>query len=126
MINWNDYLQSLCNDYAQWWNAYTLTDVVGQQRVEQKHSPLLLDFMVQTVQSGKEERSASQQVERLDVLAGLRKYAQEHVLLVGRPGSGKSTALARLLLEEAEKVRSPLNPPLERGEAESSEPPFLR
>ncbi|MBD2362506.1 HEAT repeat domain-containing protein [Anabaena minutissima FACHB-250] len=122
MINWNDYLQSLCNDYAQWWNAYTLTDVVGQQRVEQKHSPLLLDFMVQTVQSGKEEKSASQQVERLDVLAGLRKYAQEHVLLVGRPGSGKSTALARLLLEEAEK---PLPQPLPEAERGANSPPSL-
>ncbi|WP_414576388.1 HEAT repeat domain-containing protein [Anabaena sp. CCY 9402-a] len=123
MINWNDYLQSLCNDYAQWWNAYTLTDVVGQQRVEQKQSPLLLDFMVQTVQSGKEERNAEQEkVERLDVLAGLRKYAQEHVLLVGRPGSGKSTALARLLLEEAEK---PLPQPLPDAERGANSPPSL-
>ncbi|MBE9008591.1 NTPase (NACHT family), partial [Fortiea sp. LEGE XX443] len=104
MTNWNDYLDSLCNHYAQWWNAYTLTDVVGQQRVEQRRSPLLLNFMVETVQYGKEERSETpEKVERLDVLAGLRKYAKEHVLLVGRPGSGKSTALARLLLEEAEK-----------------------
>ncbi|HIK05124.1 MAG TPA: HEAT repeat domain-containing protein [Trichormus sp. M33_DOE_039] len=123
MINWNDYLHSLCNDYAQWWNTYTLTDVVGQQRIEQKHSPLLLDFMVQTVQSAQEERSASQEkVERLDVLAGLRKYAQEHVLLVGRPGSGKSTALARLLLEEAKK---PLPQPLSEAERGASSPPSL-
>ncbi|HEY9801236.1 MAG TPA: hypothetical protein V6D25_12830, partial [Leptolyngbyaceae cyanobacterium] len=106
MTDWNDYLESLGNDYAQWWNAYTLTDVVGQQRVEQKQSPLLLDFMVQTVQSAKEERSADEgKIERLDVLSGLRKYAEEHVLLVGRPGSGKSTALVRLLLEEAGRGR---------------------
>ncbi|WP_141105990.1 NACHT domain-containing protein, partial [Nodularia sp. NIES-3585] len=104
MSIWNDYLQSLCNDYAQWWNAYTLTDVVGQQRVEHKKSPLLLNFMVEMVSPTKEERSEAQaKTERLDVLGGLRKYAQEHVLLVGRPGSGKSTALVRLLLEEAEK-----------------------
>ncbi|WP_419756897.1 HEAT repeat domain-containing protein [Anabaena sp. FACHB-595] len=123
MINWNDYLESLCKDYAQWWNAYTLTDVVGQQRIEQKRSPLLLDFIVQTVQSAKEERSASQeQVERLDVLAGLRKYAQEHVLLVGRPGSGKSTALLRLLLEEAER---PLPQPLPDAERGVLAPPSL-
>ncbi|WP_413172512.1 HEAT repeat domain-containing protein [Anabaena azotica] len=106
MTQWNDYLESLCKDYAQWWNAYTLTDVVGKQRIEQKQSPLLLDFMVQTVQSAKEERNETQEkIERLDVLAGLRKYAQENVLLVGRPGSGKSTALVRLLLEEAERGR---------------------
>ena len=48
-----------------------------------------------------------EKTERLPVLAELRKYALEqleHVLLVGRPGSGKSTALARLLLEEAEQA----------------------
>jgi predicted NACHT family NTPase len=37
------------------------------------------------------------------VLQGLLKYAPEHVLLVERPGSGKSTALVRLLLNEASK-----------------------
>ncbi|WP_242044495.1 NTPase (NACHT family) [Anabaena azotica] len=104
MTDWNYYLESLGNHYAQRGKAYTLTDVVGQQRVEQKQSPLLLNFMVQTVQSAKEERSADEgKIERLDVLTGLRKYAKEQVLLVGRPGSGKSTALVRLLLEEAEK-----------------------
>lgn len=37
----------------------------------------------------------------LTSLSGIRKYAKEHVLLVGKPGSGKSTALQRLLWEEA-------------------------
>jgi HEAT repeat protein len=103
MVNWTGYLESLCNDdkYVRWWNAYTLTDVIGQQR-----SPLLLDFMVETVKPAKGEPSQAQEkTERLDVLEGLRKYAKEHVLLVGRPGSGKSTALARLLLEEAENSK---------------------
>ncbi|MBE9201205.1 MULTISPECIES: HEAT repeat domain-containing protein [unclassified Nodularia (in: cyanobacteria)] len=123
MSIWNDYLQSLRNDYAQWWNAYTLTDVVGQQRVEQKQSPLMLNFMVERVLPTKEERSETQEkTERLDVLAGLRKYAQEHVLLVGRPGSGKSTALVRLLLEEAEK---PLPQPLPETERGVNSPPSL-
>ncbi len=123
MSIWNDYLESLSNDYAQWWNAYTLTDVVGQQRVEHKRSPLMLNFMVETVLPTKEERSETQEkTERLDVLAGLRKYAQEHVLLVGRPGSGKSTALVRLLLEEAEK---PLPQPLPETERGVNSPPSL-
>ncbi|WP_339458593.1 HEAT repeat domain-containing protein [Nodularia spumigena] len=93
---------------------------MGQQRVEQNKSPRLLDFTVVVLPTKEERSEAQEKTERLDVLAGLRKYAQEHVLLVGRPGSGKSTALVRLLLEEAEKARSPLNPPLERGEAKSS------
>ncbi len=108
MDNWTGYLESLCNDdkYVRWWNAYTLTDVIGQQRVEQERSPFSLDFMVETVKPAKGEPSQAQEkTERFDVLEGLRKYAKEHVLLVGRPGSGKSTALARLLLEESQARR---------------------
>jgi predicted NACHT family NTPase len=110
MVNWHKYLESLCNTYAQWWRVYTITDVVGRKRVESEASPLLLDFglMVQTVRD-REEMCREEEVERLSVLEGLRKYASDHVLLVGRPGSGKSTALARLLLEEAQKAN--LTPP---------------
>ena len=142
MVNWSRYLKSLCNTYAQWWQVYTITDVVGQKRVEAQPSPLLFDFglMVQTVERDREERGKEEEkVERLSVLEGLRKYASEHVLLIGRPGSGKSTALVRLLLEEAERCRgareagetserTPLNPPLVRGEENSSTlaPPLIR
>jgi HEAT repeat protein len=45
-----------------------------------------------------------ERVEQWDVLAGLRNYAVEHVVLSGKPGSGKSTSLERLLWEEAEKA----------------------
>jgi Mrp family chromosome partitioning ATPase len=48
---------------------------------------------------------AQKKVERFPVLTGLRKYAlgneRQHLLLAGRPGSGKSTTLQRLLLELA-------------------------
>ncbi len=105
MVNWNPYLESIGNKYAQWWTVYTLTDVEDRQGV--KVDPPLLDLIiVETIQPDKEEASQKQEkTERLVVLEGLRKYAKDHVLLVGRPGSGKSTALARLLLEEAEKCR---------------------
>jgi HEAT repeat protein/3',5'-cyclic AMP phosphodiesterase CpdA len=120
MVDWSRYLASLCNTYAQWWQVYTLTDVVGRQRVESEPSPLLLDFglMVQTVEREKGEK---EKIERLTVLDGLRKYASEHVLLVGRPGSGKSTALVRLVLEEAEKNLTP-QPPSLRGKGEQVSP----
>ena len=105
MIDWKPYLEALCNQYAQWWKVYTLTDVVGRQRVEAE-SPPLLEFVVEMVQPAKEQPGEAQQkTERLGVLEGLRKYAADHVLLVGRPGSGKSTALARLLLEQAQASR---------------------
>ncbi len=98
MVNFNPYLQSIANTYAQWWKYYTITDVVGQPDDRQKQLPLF-DFglMVEKVKQEKEEKT-----ERLTVIEGLRKYAVNHVLLIGRPGSGKSTALIRLLLEKTQ------------------------
>ncbi|MDY7005756.1 MAG: HEAT repeat domain-containing protein [Cyanobacteriota bacterium] len=113
---WIPYLESVCRDYAKWWEVYTLTDVRGKKSLQQQQhiSPLLdLGLMVQTVESEEKQRERQEEkIERLTVLEGLRKYAPNHVLLVGRPGSGKSTALARLLLEEAEKLRSSIGLPL--------------
>ena len=138
-LNPESYLRSLCETYAQWWNCYTLTDVLGKKQDEEKmgsasgvlRSPLF-DFglMVETVKKKKESKEEilegkknkesreeilerkknreekSEKRERLTVLDGLRKYANNHVLLVGRPGSGKSTALMRWLLEEAQNYLS--------------------
>src|SRR4028119_2305099 len=121
MVNWSQYLESLCTTYAKWWQAYTITDVVGQKRVEAEPSPLLFDFglMVQTVERDRDERGKGEEkAERLSVLEGLRKYASEHVLLVGRPGSGKSTALLRLVLAEAEKANLTPQPPSLAGKGE--------
>ncbi|MDY6899014.1 MAG: NTPase (NACHT family), partial [Cyanobacteriota bacterium] len=104
MINFNPYLQSIRETYAQWWDCYTITDVVGKKRGEEKsldnlRSQHLFDLTVEKVKQHEEDKT-----ERLTVLAGLLKYANDHVLLIGRPGSGKSTALLRLLLETAEAV----------------------
>ena len=61
--------------------------------------------MVQTVQPRQADGVPSQEKnERLPVLEGIRKYAGNHVLLIGRPGSGKSTALVRLLLKEVKAL----------------------
>ncbi|MEL6165030.1 MAG: NACHT domain-containing protein [Cyanobacteria bacterium J06628_3] len=103
MVNFNPYLKSIRETYAQWWDCYTITDVVGKKRGEKKsrdnwRSPFFdFNLTVEKVKQQKEEET-----ERLTVLAGLLKYANDHVLLIGRPGSGKSTALLRLLLESAQ------------------------
>ncbi|HAG80547.1 MAG TPA: NTPase (NACHT family) [Cyanobacteria bacterium UBA12227] len=110
-IDFQPYLRSIATTYKMWWQLYTLTDTEGKQQQIKESAPTF-DFglMVQTVQKREREQSQEgkqeqEKVERFSVLDGLRKYAlgeePEHVLLVGRPGSGKSTALARLLLEEA-------------------------
>jgi predicted NACHT family NTPase len=93
------YLKAIATTYEKWWQLYALTDAEGKQPL--KDAPPIFDFglMVQTVNEKRQQQE--EKVERFSVLEGIRKYADNHVLLVGRPGSGKSTALARLLLEEA-------------------------
>jgi HEAT repeat protein len=120
-ICFDGYLRSLVSAYQQWWRLYTLTDATGResQQVERDRiASAFFDFglMVQTVdkekvesQKEKGEEEKKEKIERLPVLEGICKYAADHVLLVGRPGSGKSTALARLLLQEAENALSDLN-----------------
>ncbi|BAZ09660.1 peptidase C14 caspase catalytic subunit p20 [Calothrix sp. NIES-4071] len=103
MINWTPYLESICDKYAQWWETYTLTDVVGEKHDAKAGKFSLLDFRIVTFEPEKEKpEEKNEKKEELNVLEGLRRYAAEHVLLIGRPGSGKSTALERLLLEMAE------------------------
>ena len=110
MIDWTPYLKSISDSekYAQWETFYTLTDVEGKTRPS-KTAPLM-DLQVQTIekepQNPQERPERPEKPERFTVLDGLRKYATNHVLLKGRPGSGKSTALARLLLEESVGAQS--------------------
>ena len=115
------YLESICSDekYLGWQDFYTPTDALPlhRQRIEKKQPPrrVNLSLRVQTILSPEEkaekEKAEKEKVERLEVLAGLRKYADNHLLLVGKPGSGKSTALERLLWEEAENARQKQTPP---------------
>jgi len=117
------YLMSVVKAYQKWEKQYTLTDVTGRSLQEkaivsrdvadEEPSFDYFDFglMVQTVsedkekgEGEKEKGEVEEKIERLPVLEGICKYAADHVLLVGRPGSGKSTALARLLLQEAESA----------------------
>ncbi|HEY9834320.1 MAG TPA: trypsin-like peptidase domain-containing protein, partial [Stenomitos sp.] len=108
-IDFQPYLNAIATTYEKWWQLYTLTDAQGKQRQSQESAPMF-DFglMVQTVKKEEQEQRQEEKVERFSVLEGLRKYADQQVLLVGRPGSGKSTALARLMLEMA----APLAPQL--------------
>ncbi|NJK77400.1 MAG: hypothetical protein HC942_30105 [Microcoleus sp. SU_5_6] len=133
-IDFQSYLCAIRQHYAYWWEKYAVTDVQGRERLkapEKPASPFDFGLMVQTVtQDGarQEKPEAPQEkpqekIERFPVLKGLRKYAFDEktrqLLLVGRPGSGKSTALARLLLEESTRIqltsRSILNNPVGAG-----------
>ena len=123
MVDWKPYLESICEKYAQWWDTYTLTNVVGNKSDKKVRKSLLLDLQAiavkpETVKPEREQfLEAREEREVFNVLEGLRKYAPEHVLLTGRPGSGKSTALVRLLLEEAEGFGNKEQSVIARNEA---------
>jgi predicted NACHT family NTPase len=110
-IHFERYLQSIRDkkDYCELQDIYTSTTVDGR-----KPSPYLkfspcLKLRAETVKPskeglGSEAQEKHEQVEQWDVLEGLRNYAVDHVLLIGKPGSGKSTSLERLLWEDAENA----------------------
>ncbi|BAZ24159.1 HEAT domain protein repeat-containing protein [Kalymmatonema gypsitolerans NIES-4073] len=86
------YLEFVAQKYMDWANLHTSTDREGKQS-----KPFDMGLMVKTTQSKEKQEKG----EQLPVLEGLRNYAPEHVLLVGKPGSGKSTSLRQLLWEES-------------------------
>lgn len=111
-IDFQPYLSSICHDYAEWQKFYTLTDIEGKSKASSDQNKRVVPFdfglMMRSVNNREPEASRqekAQKPERRPVLDGLRNSLAEatHILLVGRPGSGKSTALARLLLEEAQQ-----------------------
>ena len=106
MIDWRKYLDSICETYSIWWKIYTITDVTARNSEPKKNQAPLLDLglKVELVSDKKNNGIEEQNIERLPVLDGLRKYAKDGVLLQGKPGSGKSTALIRLLLEKGKNA----------------------
>ncbi|NJL90709.1 MAG: hypothetical protein HC916_13660 [Coleofasciculaceae cyanobacterium SM2_1_6] len=122
MEDFRDYLEAVCQAprLRGTCGTYVETEVVDRLRIskpEEEFDPFgnfAMDLMVQNVvpeekpaPEGKPEREEKpkEKIERLPVLEGICKYAAGHVLLVGRPGSGKTTALERLLVQEAEAAR---------------------
>lgn len=100
-VCFHTYLQSVieAKEYHDLHDVYTPTTVEDRIRVRQ--SGLKLRVMRLKQPDKPEEKNDEDQVEQFEVLAGLRQYAADHVLLIGKPGSGKSTALTWLLWQEA-------------------------
>ena len=110
MPEFQPYLDSIAFHYDKWWRLYTLTDAEGEK---ERSVESFFDFglMVQTIAPKDSPELGDRpqpKIERLPVTEGLQKYAIDHVLLVGRPGSGKSTALARLMLDLVRSSQIPV------------------
>jgi len=96
-VDFPKYLQSLVESYKKQQHLYTLTDLQVEVRVEKPPED--------RSQPRSPENKPETKIERLEVLAGLRKYVQQgKVLLVGKPGSGKSTVLQRFRWEWASEA----------------------
>jgi hypothetical protein len=102
-----DYLQSICScsDYKQWWAHGVLTDTEREQL-----EPFDFDLHVKEVKPQQDRGTSSENPSTpappLPVIKGLHQYVAgtKHVLLVGRPGAGKTKTLFRYLLELAKQA----------------------
>jgi HEAT repeat protein len=111
--NFQPYLQSILEneDYREWQECYTPTTVEGRKPAPQPERSRRLKLRVETVVAKDDsangastkpsEGEPQEKIEQFEVLEGLRQYAADHVLLVGKPGSGKSSSLEWLLWNEA-------------------------
>jgi HEAT repeat protein len=107
------YLQKICCRYEQWWAVDALTETIADQQ-----ATFSFEQMVQTEEKKPGEKP---QIVSLSILKGIQNYVEsEHILLVGSPGVGKSTALLRCLVSFAKEElgkpepRIPVLVPLKR------------
>src|SRR4028119_1948084 len=92
------YLQEICLRYEHWWTVDALTETIADRQ-----ATFSFEQMVQTEEKKPEEEKKAQ-ILSLPIFQGIQNYVEsEHILLVGSPGVGKSTALLRCLVGFAKK-----------------------
>ncbi|CBN53738.1 MULTISPECIES: HEAT repeat domain-containing protein [Kamptonema] len=122
------YLQEICRRYEKWWTVDSLTETI-----EDRQATFSFKQIVQTEEKRQEEQKEEKkpeeqkkekketQIVSLPIFQGIQNYIEsEHILLVGSPGVGKSTALLHYLVSFAKKElekpepRIPVLVPLKR------------
>jgi len=105
-ICFDDYLESVVANCHESLRLYTLMDDCEQSQ------PDFFELKMQVVQPQPENKKRSEQEVDKDQnpeppipVLEIYKYAQDHVLLMGKAGSGKSTALQQLLLNKAQEAQ---------------------
>jgi HEAT repeat protein len=98
------YLQEICRRYERWWVENALTEAISDRQ-----ATFSFEQMVQT-----EEKDAEGQLKKippLPIFTAIQNYIEsEHILLVGSPGVGKSTALWCCLVQLVETEREKPEP----------------
>ncbi|MBD2060609.1 HEAT repeat domain-containing protein [Oculatella sp. FACHB-28] len=102
--NCQSYLQEICCRYEQWWTENALTEAISARQ-----ATFSFEQMVQTEE--KDSEGEPRKTLPLPIFQAIQNYVEsEHILLVGSPGVGKSTALLRCLVQVAERERGKLKP----------------
>jgi predicted NACHT family NTPase len=104
-----DYLQSLCTTYKEWWKENAFIDEIKDAWFE-----FVLDGKTKSNKSADEQRTTDEQRQEITkpVLRLIEDYRHQKILIVGDPGAGKSTLLKRLLRDAAEKARKDEKAPI--------------
>jgi predicted ATP-dependent serine protease len=99
------YLTKICQHYERWWTVDPLTEIIAVRQATFSFS--------QTVQTEEDAVQAEEDRKKNppDLFQGIQSYIEsEHILLVGSPGVGKSTALLRCLVNFAKAELEKLKP----------------
>lgn len=105
MTKWDGYLTWICDKYAAILDTYVSTDVTersgGLSGERSQPSEDLPEERPDTPYPGTPTDG-----EIASALEALQKYRRGHVLLVGKPGVGKTTTLHRFMVHQALKAQS--------------------
>lgn len=122
------YLQEICHRYEQWWAENALTEAIAARQAtfsfeqmvqteeeildeEPKENTLSIEPMAQKKEKPSGEKQKKIKEITLPIFKAIQNYIEsEHILLVGSPGVGKSTALLRCLVQLAEREREKPEP----------------